>query len=277
MRKFLLTAVTILMTLTMLGSCGRPQPEPSIATEPSASPTESTSSPHIETASTESTQAPSLENTPTETEGGTECEGGDSSHFVEATYMQQIERYYAAISNQWDESAYFDHEMSPLVAYYYDGNPLDNVGFTIMDLNGDNIQELIIGAIKNAEQDPLIFEIWTLNSGEPVMLAQSGSRNRYYMQYAEEDDMWSVAYEAENGAANHAVYYLHLAEGRFEVIQGVIFDAVASENDPWFMAYDLDWDISNDMPIDEDTANAVMEAGRNIYIAIEYLPYSRFS
>ena len=27
------------------------------------------------------------------------------------------------------------------------------------------------------------------------------------------------------------------------------------------MAYDLDWDVSNDTPIDEDAANSVMNAG----------------
>ena len=108
------------------------------------------------------------------------------------------------------------------------------------------------------------------------MVAQSGSRNRYYLQYAEEDELWSVAYEAENGAANRAVYYLQLVNGEFDVIQGVIFDALADENNPWFMAYDLDWDVSNDMPIDEDTANAVMDAGRNTYAAQEYCPYSLY-
>ena len=82
-----------------------------------------------------------------------------------------------------------------------------------MDLDNDGHWELIIGAIKNAAQDPLVFEIWALKNDEPVMLAQSGSHNRYYLQYAEEDDLWSVAYEAENGAANRAVYYLQLQGG----------------------------------------------------------------
>ena len=35
---------------------------------------------------------------------------------------------------------------------------------------------------------------------------------------------------------------------------------VAGTDAPWFMTYDLDWDISNDMSIDEDTANAVHNA-----------------
>ena len=81
---------------------------------------------------------------------------------------------------------------------------------------------------------------------------------------------------AENGAANRAVYYLQLIEGEFEVMQGIVFDAAANEKAPWFMAYDLDWDVSNDTPIQEDTANAVMDAGRNTYAAQEYFPYSLY-
>ena len=264
MKKYLL-AVSVLLALLLLGGCTKPQGEPPITPESSMSPTESAATPSVETDSTASTTPP-----PAETEGNPSFDSFDE------VYTQQIERYYTALSDQWDESAYFDHEMSSLAAYYYEGNALDHVGFTFMDLNGDDIQELIIGAIKNAEQDPLVFEIWTLKNGEPVMLAQSGARNRYYMQYAEDDDMWSVAYEAENGAANHAVYDLQLVDGAFEVIQGIVFDAVANENLPWFMTYDLDWNTSNDVPIDEDTADAVMEEGRNLYKAIAFLPYSMY-
>ena len=223
----------------------------------------------------EPTEVRGTEGAPIETED-TEYEGDASSYYIDVVYAQQIERYYTAISQQWDEVAYLDHEMSPLAAHYYEEKPLDNVGFTFMDLDGDGIWELIIGAIQNAEQNPLIFEIWALKNDEPVMIAQSGFHNRYYLQYAEEDDLWSVAYEAENGAANYAVYYLQLQDGEFKVIQGVVFDAFADEKNPWFMAYDLDWDVSNDTPIDEETANSVMAAGRKIYAAQEYFPYSLY-
>jgi hypothetical protein len=213
---------------------------------------------------------------PSETEGDVTYEGDALSYYINAVYAQQIARYYTAISQQWDEDTYWDHEMSSLAVYYYEGTPLENVGFAFMDLDGNGIQELLIGAILGSDRDPLVFEIWTIRNGEPAMLAQSGSHNRYYLQYAQEDGLWSVAYEAENGAANHAVYYLQLADGEFQVIQGIVFDAIANEQDPWFMAYDLDWDVSNDTPIDADTADAVMTAGRSIYAAREYIPYSQF-
>lgn len=251
MKKFLLTSAIVLLVLYMLGGCRKVQTEPSETIESSAN-------------------TPAVETNQAETEGEREQDT------FEAAYTQQVERYYTAISNQWNADAYFDHDMSAMASYYYEGNALDNIGFTFMDLNEDNIPELIIGAISNSEKNPMVFEIWTLKDGEPLMLAQSGSHNRYFTQYAEEDCMWSVAYEAENGAANYAVYYLHLSEGKFEVIQGVLFDMISSESAPWFMTYDLDWDVSNDIPIDEDIANAVMEAGRNIYTAVEYTPYSRY-
>lgn len=267
MKRILLTVTAFLLILTLVAGCSKPQTERPIGTEPSGSATKPTA---------ETTTKPTTETAPTETEWDTEYEGDASSYYIDVVYAQQIERYYTAISQQWDETAYLEHEMSPLAAHYYEGKPLDNVGFTFMDLDGDGIWELIIGAIKNAENDPLIFEIWTLKNDEPVMVAQSGSHNRYYLQYAQEDDLWSVAYEAENNAANRAVYYLQLDEGEFKVVQGVIFDAITNENAPWFMTYDLDWDVSNDTPIDENTADSVMNAGRSTYTAQEYFPYSLY-
>ena len=64
-----------------------------------------------------------------------------------------------------------------------------------------------------------------------------------------------------------------LNEGKFEVVQGIVFDALADEKDPWFVTYDLDWDVSNDQPIDEKTANAILESNRKLYTALEYFPY----
>ena len=275
MKKILLTVVAMLLMLNLLAGCSKTptempvDPTPSVSTEapkedPAQAPTQATS------------QAPTVEATLAETESDTEYEGDDSSYYIDVVYAQQIERYYTALSQKWEENQYFENEMSALAAYYYEGNALDNVGFSFMDLDADGIWELIIGAIQNSEKDPLVFEIWTLKNDEPVMMAQSGSRNRYYLQYAEEDELWSVAYEAENGAANHAVYYLQLVEGEFQVTQGIVFDALANEKEPWFMAYDLDWDVSNDMAIDEDIAKAVMKAGRDIYAATEYFPYSLY-
>ena len=248
MKKYVVIVTVIALMLTLLAGCGKGQPE---ATAPVTEVT-------TETVSTETKD--------------TVYEGDASSYYIDVVYKEQIGRYATALSEQWSEEQYFDNGLSALPYYYYEGNPLENVGFGFVDLDNDGHWELIIGAI----MDPSIFEIWTLVNGEPVMLVQGSSRNRYVLQYVEEDNMWYVVNEGSSSAFNQATYYLMLHEGTFEVIQGIVFDASADELNPWFLAHDMDWDVSNDEPIDEETANAILESNRKHYTALEYFPYIFF-
>ena len=259
MKKYVLLVIVSVMVLAILTACGK---------------TPAAQAPVVET--TEATVAvPVTEPAPTETEE-MEYEGDASSYYIDVAYREQIARYYTALSEQWEEGKYFENGLSALPYYYYEGNPLENVGFGFVDLDNDGRWELIIGAIMNAEMDPAVFEIWTLVDDEPVMLAQGGSRNRYVLQHVEEDNMWYVVNEGSGSAFHHATYYLMLNEGKFEVVQGIVFDAMVDEENPWFMTYDLDWDVSNDQPLDEETATAILESNRKLYTALEYFPYIFF-
>ena len=270
MKKVTLSLIVILLLTALFTGCDTPAAaEPQIPEAPvtveTAAPTE---------IPTEAPVEATTETVPENTEEDNLTEGDPFSRYTDEVYSEQISRYYTALSEKWDEGKYFENNMSALPAYYYEGNPLENVGFDFVDLDNDGSWELVIGAILNAEQDPAVFEIWTLVDGEPVMLAQGGSRNRYILQYVEEDGMWYVVNEGSNGAANNATYYLMLSEGKFEVTQGIVFDAFADEENPWFMAYDLDWDTSNDNPIVEETATAILESNRKYYTALKYFPYA---
>ena len=281
MKKHFVRGVSVLLIMAMLAGCGiLPKNESAVTTsntaETEAPTTVSTEIP-TEPATEVSEEAPT--EAPTELIAGeTEAlyDEGIYSYYIYEVYGEQIGRYYTALSERWDEGKYFENDMSGLPYYYYEGDPLENVGFGFVDLDNDNSWELVIGAILNAEKDPAVFEIWTLVDGKPVMLAQGGYRNRYMMQYQQEDEMWYVVNEASNSAFSHASYYLMLSEGKFEVVQGILFDAMANEQSPWFMTFDLDWDASNDDPIDEETANAILESNRKSYTALEYFPYRSF-
>lgn len=227
--------------------------------------------------SDEASTAATDETVPGETEEDIVYEGDAATYYIDVAYHEQIGRYHAALTEKWDEGKYFENELSSLPFYYYEGNPLENVGFGFADLDNDGRWELIIGAILNAERDPAVFEIWTLVDGEPVLLLQGGTRNRYVLQYVEEDQMWYIVNEGSNGAASHVTYYLMLSEGKLVVVQGVMFDAFADEENPWFLTYDLDGDVSNDVPIDEETANAILDTNRKYYTALEYFPYIYFN
>ena len=268
MKKILLFLLALLLLASVFSGCGRSENEETTATISTAAP---------ETEAT--TVAPTEETTEAVTEATEEdivYEGDAASYYIDEAYHEQIARYAVALKEQWDEGKYYENDLSPLPSYYYEGNPLDNVGFGFVDLDNDGYWELVIGAIANADKDPAVFEIWTLVDGEPVMLAQGSPRNRYVLQYVEEDGMWYVVNEASNSAFNSATYYLMLNEGKFEVIQGIVLDAMADEQNPWFLTYDMDWDVSNDEPIDEETAMAILESNRKHYTALEYFPYLYF-
>ena len=267
MKQYRITWIVIALIAALLAGCGAAEP-----TNPQTEPPVSTGAPTEEATETP-TEIPTEAPTEVPTEPSAE---GTVSDYVDAAYAEQIGRYYTALSEQWEEGRYFDSEMSALPYYYYEGEPLDNVGFGYQDLDNDGSMELIIGAILNAEQDPVVFEIWTLVDGEPVMVAQSGSRNRYFLQFFEEENAWYVANEGSNSAANFGTYYLMLLDGKLEVTQGIVFDAMADETNPWFMAYDLDWDAGNDEPIDEDMANAILDSNRAHYTVAAYIPYSLY-
>ena len=255
MKKIFLLTIVALLTFALLTGCRPSQTEQPPVTDPTAAPT------------AEPTAAPTAENVESETDAIT--------YYTEKVYAQQIERYYIAVAQQWDAIAYMDNSMCSLAAAYNEGTSLENVGFAFTDLDNDGVCELVIGGITNSALDPLVFEIWTVQDGAPVMVAQSGSHNRYYLQHSE-DGLWTVAHEAENGAASRAVYYLQLVAGEFQLVKGIVCDFTANENEPWFATTDLDWDVSNDTHITTAAADAIMAEGRAAYVAAEYTPYSLY-
>lgn len=283
MKKYLACLISVFLIMAILAGCGILPKTESDATTPATVETEAPATAATEMPTESATEAPTeipteapTEPVPEETEAPAVYEEGTAEYYIHNVYQEQIGRYYTALSEQWEEGKYFENNMSAQPYYYYEGNPLENVGFGFVDLDNDSSWELVIGGIMNAEKDPSVFEVWTVVDGAPVMLAQGGYRNRYVLQYVEEDGMWYVVNEASNSAFSHATYYLMLEAGKFQVVQGILFDAMANEQNPWFLTLDLDWDASNDASVDEETANSILEINRKFYTALEYFPYSSF-
>ena len=258
--------IALLLIAALLVGCGS-------GANTETTPTELPTEPPTTAGTEDPTVAPTEPITEPPTEDDVIYEGDASSYYIDVVYAQQIDRYATALSEKWDEEQYMDNGMSEVLAAYYEGNPLNNVGFSFVDLDNDGHWELVIGAILDAEEYPAVFEIWTLVDDTPVMLAQANARSQYALQYVEEDNMWYIANESSDYISGHGTYYLMLVEGELNVMQGILYNSKADAENPWFMTYDMDWDVSNDEPIDEDMANAILESNRSHYTALEYFPY----
>ena len=59
-------------------------------------------------------------------------------------------------------------------------------------------------------------------------------------------------------------------------MQGVVFNVEADEDNPWFITYDEDWDVSNDTHDVEGIAESIIEAYAKNYTMLEYIPFSEY-
>lgn len=247
----------ILLTLSLLAAgCGKTPGAETVPTEPP-----------VTTLATEVVQ----ETLPPETETPV-----DQTEYYTQVYAERLDLFYTALSEQWDHGRYFETGLAEEAYYYYEGSPLENAGYAFPDLDRDGSPELVIGAIYNADLDPAVFEIWTLVDGQPTMLLQGASRNHMVLQYVQEDDMWYVVTHASNSAANSATLCMMLEAGQLQVVQGITVDGYADPENPWFLTYDMDWDVSNDVPIDEATAMAILDSIRAHDTALEYIPFRNY-
>ena len=193
----------------------------------------------------------------------------------ENVYEAQMNLVYEALEQEWSIDKYFDNQISSLISYHYEGNALDNVGYAFKDLDGDEKDELLISAVSEDYSSGMLYDVYTTLNGEVQHVLSGHDRNRYYLQWLEEGT-YMIANEASNSAYNFACYYYTLMDGKLELMQGVVFNALEDEENPWFLTYDEDWDASNDTHDVEGVAESIIDANRKIYTTLDYTPFSAY-
>lgn len=212
-------------------------------------------------------------------EGSSEEPSGESEKKEEKSkenvYKEQMDLVYQALSQEWSVDKYFENEISSLISNHYEENALENVGYVLKDLDGDGKDELIISAVSKDSSAGMIYDVYSAPNGKVVHVLSGHERNRYYLQWMEEG-AYMIANESSNSAFNSAWYYYTLTEGKLELIQGVVFNAAEDENNPWFITYDEDWDVSNDIHDVDGMAESIIEAYTKRNTILEYIPFSEY-
>lgn len=190
-------------------------------------------------------------------------------------YKEQLNLIYQALTEQWSVDQYFDNDMSHLIANHYEGDALTNVGYALLDLDGDSKDELIISAVDANYAGGMLYDVYSAPNGEVIHVLCGHERNRYYLQDME-DEGYGIANEASDSAFRSAWYYYSLVEGKLELTQGIIVNVEADAENPWFITYDEDWDVSNDTHDVDGMAESIVETYAKSYIALDYTPFSEY-
>lgn len=116
-----------------------------------------------------------------------------------AAYADVFATYTTLLSEGWGGEELMAHDLPLPIMYCVGDAPFDNIGYLLLDVDGDGTQELLTGTLISDEfYAPIVFEMYTLTpEGSVVRVFSSQERARYYLC---EDN--SFLFEGANSAAD---------------------------------------------------------------------------
>lgn len=186
-------------------------------------------------------------------------------------YYKILQKYITAIKERWDSKRLESEDMS----YMYniipeDTSRLNKVGYAYYDVNGDGIDELLIGEIAQGNWKGVIYDMYTIVNREPKHVISGGSRNRYYVC-----NNSFVCNEYSNGAGESGTRVYILVENSTELYPQVSFkyDIYTNKANPWFITYDI---LSNKWNNVSENIYNERKSVFNNYLRLEYNPLKSF-
>ena len=242
MKKRIAILCALMLSVSMLSACGKTTDQTTADTEKAED---------------------TAEDTEETTEPEQEPEAADNG--MTEAYEGILDDYRDLVQNQWDYDQIFEKNYSDLAL-------MVPVGYTLYDMDQDGQPELLIGETDTEQSvNRMILDAYTMDGDAVKQLFTSQERNRYYL-IEDEAGAVLIANEGSNGAASSGWLYYTVENGALSIQQSVIYDAGADEQNPWFTSTDDDWDVSNDTPTDEETAQAVIDSYTAQYAALDWTP-----
>ena len=140
-----------------------------------------------------------------------------------AAYQQVINKDITAITEGWDWAESENADICPMISNV---SSLSDLGYALMDLDGDGTDELIIA---DNGQRQVIYDLYSLVNGQLVHILSGGERNSYELR---ENSV--ILNTGSNGAASTDYVFYHVSGGQLVQDTLIRFDAMADENHPWF-------------------------------------------
>ena len=99
-------------------------------------------------------------------------------------YGNVLNDLYTKVSKISEDNVLEDSNLSYMYNYLYFQQKealLDKIGYTFYDINGDGIDELLIGQIRDDYEKGVIYDIYTIVNRTPKHVISGGDRDRYFV------------------------------------------------------------------------------------------------
>ena len=188
-------------------------------------------------------------------------------------YKDILSKHIKAIKEKWSSEKLEKEDMSYMynVLAQSNKNVMNKVGYTYYDVNGDGIDELLIGEISNDAWKGVVYDIYTMVNRKPAHVVSGGTRNRYYVC----DDSF-ICNEYSSGAKESGQLVYTLVENSTELFPqvGFKYDGYKNPKQPWFISYDISGDNWKSVSQkDYKERKAIFDR----YERFEYTPLSKYS
>ncbi len=180
-----------------------------------------------------------------------------------AEYYDLIDKISNGIENGFSLNEIEELGISPLFGLNID---FSDYGYIITDVDGNGVDELIIGENGPGAWDGVIYNMYTLIDGKMVRIICGGDRSRYYLC---ENGLF--ANEGSNGASSSIYVYHNYSDAKLEIQEAVIYDGYKDAENPWFYSMESE-DVNDASNISEDEARQIIDSYN--YEKLDFISFS---
>ncbi len=128
------------------------------------------------------------------------------------TYQLLLDKEYVAARDHWDRDALMAQEhLSWRMPAYYGDNGLENIGFCLLDLNGDGSEELVVGEVTPEGTANTVFSVWS-DPEQPDQVYKTYDTMLFYL-HEQADGTYLIECDVEFETGEQASYMLQLTCG----------------------------------------------------------------
>lgn len=175
-------------------------------------------------------------------------------------YDEIVNQYYNGMALNWLTEDFREHNLCYLAGYE---TGVDRIGYCVRDINGDGVDELMIGRIDEYSDPGMFYDLYTMIDGQRVLVKSSGERDRYYLCQDQ-----TIANEGSGGAVLSVWGYYDFVSGQLQLKESVFMDGNTHPENPWFYTTTAFFeDYSN--PISDEEAENIIN--KYTYETIPYI------
>ena len=183
-----------------------------------------------------------------------QSEASADEGYLDPLYVDVLSRYVQAVEEEWSMEKCGQEQISSLTTYL---EGIDEIGYTLMDLDGDGANELIVS------DGNIIYSLYCIQNQNAVWCCYSTERMVYTLTLC---DGYNIAFRGANSASSTRYEFFYFEDYGLKPKDIIIYDAEVDPENPWFYKREAK---EIEQPITEAEAQDIIDSYSTVTIEIQ--------